>query len=98
MTDHTDLLMQVPVWESVQLCMCSGRRCVPYCASRVRVRVRVRVREGVRAVARAENAGPESPWCRETPCGAWLCGSAEEAGLRMGWFMLVAKMTVIRAL
>ena len=42
--------------------------------------------------------GPESPWCRETPCGAWLCGLAEEAGLRMGWFMAVAKMAVIRAL
>ena len=41
----------------VQLCTCSGRRCVPYCASRVRVRVRVRVREGVRALARAENDG-----------------------------------------
>ena len=42
--------------------------------------------------------GPDPPWCRETPCGAWLCGLAEEAGLRMGWFMAVAKMAVIRAL
>ena len=46
-----------PVRDSVQLCACSSRRCVPYCASRVRVRVRVRVREGVRALARAENDG-----------------------------------------
>ena len=50
-----------PVRESVQLCTCSARRCVPYCASRVRVRVRVRVRErvreGARARARAENDG-----------------------------------------
>ena len=42
-----------PVRDSVQLCACSSRRCVPYCASRVRVRVR----EGVRALARAENDG-----------------------------------------
>ena len=46
-----------PVRNSVQLCACSSRRCVPYCASRVRVRDRVRVREGVRALARAENDG-----------------------------------------
>ena len=52
-----------------------------------------------RGLARVQRmSGPESSWCRETPCGAWLCGLAEEAGLRMGWFMAVAKMAVICAL
>ena len=33
--------------------------------------------------------GPDLPWCQETPCGAWLCGPAEE---------IFAKIAVIRAL
>ena len=40
----------------------------------VQVRVRVRVRESVRARACRATAGPDSPWCRETPCITWLCG------------------------
>ena len=84
----------------------AGKRADSHVLSEVRASVRavqVRVlvrRESVRACARACRAttGPDSPWCRETPCGAWLCGLAEEAGLRMGWFMAVAKMAVIRAL
>ena len=49
------------------------------CASVRAVQVRVLVRrESVRACARACRAttGPGSPWCRETPCGAWSCARA----------------------
>ena len=64
----------------------------------VRVRVRVRVRESVRARACRATTGPDSRWCQETPCGAWVCGQAEEGGLRMGWLVAFAKMAVICAL
>ena len=77
-------------------CVCASARV--HVRVRVRVRVRVCVREGGGLSRVQRMTGPESPWCRETPCGAWLCGLAEEAGLRMGWFMAVAKMAVIRAL
>ena len=65
----------------------AGKRADSHVLSEVRASVRavqVRVlvrRESVRACARACRAttGPGSPWCRETPCGAWLCGRAEDA-------------------
>ena len=44
------------------------------------------MREGVRALAHAENDGSRSPMVSRDTSGAWLCGSAEKAGLQKGWF------------
>ena len=64
----------------------AGKRAGSHVLSEVRASVRavqVHKRESVRVRACRAMMGPDSPWCREAPCGACLCGRAEEGGRRM---------------
>ena len=53
--------------------------------SGVRANVRADCGGGACGLARAEQqqVRPDSPWCQETPCGAWLLGERKRVG--GGW-------------